>query len=157
MLKLAGRVGPDIDKLARVFHKASRIKDKEFMQYVMAISFVESTFRKDVISPMNAHGLMQMTPIAVREAERFCKLPEIDSMDQMLDPYTNVKYGTCYLSYTLRQTDNNWDHSLIMYNGGKKQLDNYLSSRSMAAETVEYVKKVNRALTFCREEISNDI
>lgn len=153
LLSLAKMSGPGTDALINLYHKASLIKDKEFMQYVMAVIYVESTFRNNVISPANAHGLMQMTPIAVREAERYCQLPEIDSMDQMLDPYTNVKYGTCYLSYTLGQTENNWEHSLIMYNGGKKQLDNYLSSRSMASETVEYVKKVNSALTFCKEGI----
>lgn len=152
LLEVAGKKGEGTRTLPALYIKASRDKTQEFMEWSLAVMFVESRFNKMAVSPMDARGLMQMTEIAVLEASRSCGLPAIQNQNRMHDSYTNVKYGTCYLQLMLDVTQGNWKEALILYNGGYRQLSRYRQGLQMAQETSEYVDRVNEARNICRGE-----
>jgi soluble lytic murein transglycosylase-like protein len=121
----------------------------EFVKYTLAIIYVESRFRPDAISPMDAYGLMQMTEIAVREAQQECGLRHVYDMRHLLDPTTNIEYGICYLRMLYTELEGNWTEVLLVYNGGYRQLTRYRESLTIASETANYVLQVQRVLGMC--------
>lgn len=149
LLTDAGRMGPGTAGLPALYLKASSVKDREFMQYALAVMFVESKFQKNAVSPKEARGLMQMTEIAVLEASRGCGFPLVGNQEKMHDSFTNVKYGTCFLNLMLKLTDGNWKETLILYNGGFRQLSRYRAGQPMAQETEEYIIRVEEARNRC--------
>jgi len=150
LLREAGKTGPETEKLPALYSRASIDKDTEFLSRMLAVIYVESAFNKHAKSQSEAHGLMQMTAIAVKDAVKHCNLRPV-SMDNLFDSYTNVKYGTCYLSKLLGETGGDWDRALIAYNGGYAQLQKYDKGETIAAETANYVLKVNRAIKLCSQ------
>lgn len=132
-----------------LYRKHSVLADSVFLQYVYAIVWNESGFNPKARSTKDAYGLMQMTQIAMLEAAAYCHLPVLRSMDKLLDPGTNIKYGTCYLKFLHEQTENDWVRTLITYNGGYRQLTRYDSGSTIAAETAQYVLAVNRVRKLC--------
>lgn len=149
LLKEAGKTGPETESLPGLYSRASIDKDTEFLSRMLAVIYVESGFNKRAKSHAEAHGLMQMTEIAVKDAVKHCNLRPV-AMDNLFDSYTNVKYGTCYLSKLLTETGGDWDRALIAYNGGYAQLQKYDRGETIAAETANYVLKVNRAMKMCK-------
>lgn len=149
LLKEAGKTGPGIESLPALYSRASIGKDNDFLMHMLAVIYVESAFNKRAKSEAEAHGLMQMTEIAVKDAVKHCKLRPV-SMDNLLDSYTNVRYGTCYLSKLLEDTSGDWDRALVAYNGGYAQLQKYDRGETIASETANYVLKVKRAIKLCK-------
>lgn len=125
-------------------------KDPEFVKTALAVMYVETRFNHASVSDKQAYGLMQMTAEAVTDAAQFCKLPSV-TMQDMLIPATNIKYGTCYLQKLLKEFDGDWDKALIAYNGGYRQLTYYMDGRSMTKETANYLAQVRRVLKLCGE------
>lgn len=139
-------------KLPGLYLRASRVKDVEFMQWALAVMYVESKFNRMAVSPKDARGLMQMTEIAVIEAERGCNLPRLADNSKLHESYTNVKYGTCFLSLMNRVAAGDWTRTLILYNGGYLQLQRYDRGESVVEETANYVIRVEHARQICRGE-----
>lgn len=148
LLKEAGKTGPETESLPGLYSRASIDRDSEFLSRMLSIIYVESAFNKKAKSHADAHGLMQMTEIAVKDAIRHCNLRPV-AMDNLFDSYTNIKYGTCYLSKLLKETNGDWDRALVAYNGGYAQLQKYDRGEAIASETANYVLKVNRAYKIC--------
>lgn len=136
-------------KLPALYTRASRIKDVEFMEWALAVMYVESKFDRLAVSPKDARGLMQMTEIAVEDSIQGCKLPRIPA-DKLHDSFTNVRYGTCFLSMMNKVATGDWVRTLILYNGGYVQLQKYDRGLTMARETTEYVTKVTEARNVCK-------
>ena len=113
--------------------------------YILAVMYVESRFNTRAHSSANAKGLMQVTPIAAEAASSFCK---IKLGGDLFNPATNVRIGACYLA-KMREISGDWASTLILYNGGFRQLKAYDEGRSIASETANYVLKVEKARTFC--------
>ena len=148
LLREAGKTGPETEKLPALYSRASIDKDSEFLSRMLAVIYVESAFNKKAKSSADAHGLMQMTEVAVKDAVKHCNLRPV-AMDNLFDSYTNVKYGTCYLSKLLQHVEGDWDRALVAYNGGYAQLQRYDRGETIATETANYVLKVNRAYKIC--------
>ena len=91
-----------------------------------------------------------MTEIAAIEASRRCSLPLLTDLSKLHDSYTNVKYGTCYLKLMYEVSGRDWIRTLILYNGGYLQLRKFDKGEMMAAETSDYVIRVQEALGICR-------
>ncbi|MDO5755060.1 MAG: lytic transglycosylase domain-containing protein [Tissierellia bacterium] len=118
---------------------------------ILSVIKVESNFKNDAVSHMNAHGLMQIIP---ETGEWVANQLNLEYSDEMLqDEETNIKMGTYYLSYLLKHFGNR-DLALAAYNGGignvsKWLLDEKYSSDGMNLdhipidETRNYVVKVN--------------
>ncbi len=98
-----------------------------------AIVEVESRFNPRARSPKNARGLMQLLPATARRFE----------VDDIWDPYENLKGGMAYLRWLLDQYEGDLDLSLAAYNAGEHVVERY-GGIPPFRETREYVKSVNR-------------
>jgi soluble lytic murein transglycosylase len=151
LMREAGKTGPEIDTLSDLYSRASTDKDVEFRLYMLAVIYTESRFDSKAVSIADAHGLMQMTELAVIDAAKHCNLRPV-RMDNLFDSYTNVQYGTCYLAKLLGETEGDWDRALVAYNGGYAQLQRYDRGVNIASETANYVLKVKKAVKFCLQK-----
>lgn len=124
-------------------------QSSEFLEWVMAIIYVESAFNRKATSTAKAHGLMQMTRVAVVDAVSHCGLKPMTDLTRLFDPATNIRYGTCYLNKVLGEAGGDWTRALIAYNGGFRQVTKYDNGESVASETANYVLKVKRARKLC--------
>lgn len=69
---------------------------------VFAIMNAESSFNPDLVSPRNAHGLMQVVPgTAGGEVHAWLGRKGHPSTEDLLDPATNIRYGVAYLHLLL--------------------------------------------------------
>jgi membrane-bound lytic murein transglycosylase MltF len=151
LMREAGKTGPEIEMLSDLYSRASTDKDVEFRLYMLAVIYTESRFDSKAVSIADAHGLMQMTELAVIDAAKHCNLRPV-RMDNLFDSYTNVQYGTCYLAKLLGETEGDWDRALVAYNGGYVQLQRYDRGVNIASETANYVLKVKKAVKFCLQK-----
>lgn len=125
-------------------------QDPLFVKYVIAVIFVESSFRSHVVSGKNAYGLMQMTQGAILDAAKFCNLPVLQD-HEMLSPENGVKYGSCYLKKLYRDLEGDWTRVLVVYNSGYLGLTRFIEAGSLTNETAEYIVKVHSALHKCSD------
>lgn len=152
LLRKVGKTGQDSEKLPDLYLKHSRRKDDLFLRYMFAVIYVESGFNRNARSPKDAYGLMQMTAVAVQDAQAYCKLRAVPDMAHLFDSVTNIRYGTCYLQKAIEELEGDWTAALIMYNGGYRQLTRYQKGESIVQETANYVLQVQRALAVCSSE-----
>ena len=121
---------------------------------VLAIMRVESNFKSDAVSKVNAKGLMQVLPDTAKHVAKLLHV-NVNSVD-LNDPETNVKFGTYYLKY-LMQNFSNMDTVYAAYNGGIGNVNTWLKDSKYSndgvslynipsSETKNYVNKVNKAL-----------
>jgi hypothetical protein len=83
---------------------------------VMALAWVESSWRKNAVSEAGAVGVMQLMPITVKYVSK-----ELLGLRTTLDPRnptSNVRMGTKYLRHLLNQRRGNLRQALIAYNQG---------------------------------------
>ena len=71
---------------------------------VLAIMRVESNFKSDAVSKVNAKGLMQVLPDTAKHVAKLLNV-DANSLD-LNDPETNVKVGTYYLKYLMQNFSN---------------------------------------------------
>ena len=93
---------------------------------VLAVIEVESDFRKDAHSDAGAMGLMQLMPETF-EYLTTEKLMEFLPADAILDPRTNVRYGTCYLAYLFHRFGS-WQTAITAYNAGEGRVASWLQN-----------------------------
>jgi soluble lytic murein transglycosylase-like protein len=86
---------------------------------VKAVIRAESGGDPRAVSPKNAHGLMQITPIAEAEVLRRLKAPKGD----IYDPDYNVRLGTAYLRMQVDRFDGDLYLALAAYNMGPTRLE----------------------------------
>lgn len=69
---------------------------------IYAVIYTESSFNPSLISSRNAHGLMQVVPrTAGGEVHAWLGREGSPSSEELLDPETNIRYGTSYLHLLL--------------------------------------------------------
>ena len=121
---------------------------------VLAIMRVESNFKSDATSKVNAKGLMQILPDTAKHIAKLMQV-DVNSLD-LNDPETNIKIGTYYIKY-LTQNFSNMDTVYAAYNGGIGSVNTWLKDAKYSndgvtlynipsSETKHYVYKVNKAL-----------
>lgn len=98
-----------------------------------AVVEVESRFNPRARSSKNARGLMQLLPATARRFE----------VEDIWDPYENLRGGMAYLRWLLDQYEGDLDLSLAAYNAGEHVVDRY-GGIPPFRETRDYVKSVNR-------------
>ena len=134
---------------ADVVDRASVNKSSEFKCLVRSIIAVESGGDPTAVSPKGALGIMQVMQFNLEAAIGMCGLPS--RYYDLLVPDDNVMIGTCLLANWLREVDGNIVRALILYNGGYRQLDNFLEKGKMVRETEQYVNKVMDKAVMCLE------
>lgn len=121
---------------------------------VLAIMRVESNFKSDATSKVNAKGLMQVLPDTAKHVAKLLNI-DANSID-LNDPETNIKIGTYYIKYLMKNFSN-MDTVYAAYNGGIGNVNTWLKDAKYSndgislynipsSETKHYVTKVNKAL-----------
>jgi soluble lytic murein transglycosylase-like protein len=110
---------------------------------VKAVVAVESAFDPQAVSPKGAIGLMQVVPAT---GERYGLAPDARrSVEQkLLDPATNVRIGTRYLSDLLRRFDDDLALALAGYNAGENAVERFARRVPPFPETRAYVTLVQQ-------------
>ncbi|MEM1059628.1 MAG: lytic transglycosylase domain-containing protein [Verrucomicrobiota bacterium] len=90
---------------------------------VRAVIWRESRFNPDAVGDAKERGLMQVTPIA---AQDWVETMDIENfhLDQLFDPYTNIRAGSFYLSRALgrwQDRDDPIPFALAEYNAGRSR------------------------------------
>jgi soluble lytic murein transglycosylase-like protein len=83
---------------------------------VMSLAWVESSWRRSVVSDVGAVGVMQLMPNTVEYVSK--KLLGLRSNLDPRNPTSNVRMGTKYLRRLLDQNHGNIRQALIAYNQG---------------------------------------
>ncbi|HXL04724.1 MAG TPA: lytic transglycosylase domain-containing protein [Bacillota bacterium] len=121
---------------------------------ITAVIRVESRFHPEAVSPKGARGLMQVMPDTGKWIAGELGIGEFDS-EMLYDPMTNVRVGTWYLAFLLREYRGDPVLTLAAYNAGRSNVNKWLDDQRWSggeedinsipfAETREYVKKVLR-------------
>jgi len=100
-------------------------------QLILSVIQYESNFNTKAQSNKNARGLMQLIPAT---AKRF-------GVKDVWDPEQNIKGGTRYLNWLLKQYDGNVIFALAGYNAGENAVQKYKGVPPYK-ETRHYVKRI---------------
>ena len=92
-------------------------KQKLQPAYTMAVIRRESAFAADARSRVGALGLMQIMPATGKVIARKLKV-KYNNKNQLLNPETNVKFGTKYLNMMLKKFHNQPALASAAYNAG---------------------------------------
>jgi len=122
--------------------------------FVWAIMRAESQYRQDAQSPVGALGLMQMMPFTGRRVSELLGMNSFQ-VRQLLDPDTNIRFGTRYLQRLLNKFSESIPLAAAAYNAGPHRAQSWLKSFGKLdmdefiehipfIETRNYVKKVTR-------------
>ncbi|MBY6064218.1 transglycosylase SLT domain-containing protein [Pseudidiomarina sediminum] len=148
-----GQLG-EFDAIEQRFPLAYEKEHREFadaagidMEWAMAISRRESSFRFDAHSHAGAYGIMQLLPSTARYVGR----RTYDHGD-LKRVSTNIHLGTKYLADLKRRLGDNWVLATAAYNGGIYRVNDWIPEQAIAIdrwietipykETRDYVKNV---------------
>jgi len=133
---------------AQIADSAARHRISPFL--VAAVINAESGWRTDRVSGAGAKGLMQVMP---ETAKDLASSKRVDGKrfppDELLDPATNIEYGTAYLRYLVDRY-HEVEVALAAYNAGLSRVDEWAKSGRDIRKTIEfpetrqYVLKVMR-------------
>jgi soluble lytic murein transglycosylase-like protein len=102
---------------------------------VKAVIQVESAFNPSAVSPKGAKGLMQLMDSTASEL----------GVNNIFDPYENIKGGVKYLRYLLDIFEEDLSLALAAYNAGSETVLKY-EGIPPYPETISYVKNVMNLL-----------
>ncbi|HHY24560.1 MAG TPA: lytic transglycosylase domain-containing protein [Clostridiaceae bacterium] len=116
----------------------------------ISVIFVESKFYPNAISKKGARGLMQIMP---KTGEWIAEQIGIEDyqVDDLFDIETNIRLGTWYLAYLMKQFDGDLILVLAAYNGGQGNVREWLQQNQQVSdfdnfpykETRDYVVKID--------------
>lgn len=121
-------------------------------EFIYAIMRAESHYKKDIMSPVGATGLMQIMANTGRNVARLLGEKSFHER-QLTDPKTNIRIGTRYLNRLLKKFKNEFALAAASYNAGPHRVERWLSAfgdlefdefieHIPFSETRNYVKKV---------------
>ena len=113
------------------FAEEEAIKQGLDPNLIKAIIQQESNWRADAVSSAGASGLMQLMPGTAKDM----------GVEDVFDPYQNIKGGVKYFKQLLSKYDGNVDKALAAYNWGMGNVDRKGMS-NMPSETTDYLSKV---------------
>jgi len=88
---------------------------------VMALAWVESSWRRTALSDVGAQGVMQLMPVTVTYVSQ-----KLLGLKGNLDPYnatSNIRMGARFLRHLLDENHGNVRQALIAYNQGQTSLN----------------------------------
>ncbi|MFN7729479.1 MAG: transglycosylase SLT domain-containing protein [Bdellovibrio sp.] len=119
---------------------------------VWGIMKAESAYKRDVISPVGAIGLMQIMPNTGNKLAEILRVKSF-TPQSLFQPEVSVRLGTKYLQRLMKQFDQNFALTAAGYNAGPHRVRGWLSSFGQLdldefiehipfLETRNYVKRV---------------
>ncbi|MDY3973356.1 lytic transglycosylase domain-containing protein [uncultured Veillonella sp.] len=132
-------------------HAQARANNVPF-SLVAAVILAESKFDESAQSAPGAMGLMQLMPDTAHWIAEQMGRPAMTDVD-IREPETNIKLGTWYLSYLLKEFKGNEILALAAYNAGRGHVEEWMQTYGWDdqfnrideipfAETREYVNTV---------------
>lgn len=127
---------------------------------VAALIRQESAWNAAAKSRVGALGLMQVMPATGREIARSLGVSGWKP-ERLLDPGTNLRFGSYYLSLALRRYDGDHTRALASYNAGAGRIGNWATGpaatdpelfveRITIQETRDYVRIIQRNIAMYR-------
>lgn len=92
---------------------------------VASVILVESKFDERASSQPGAHGLMQVMPDTAQWIADEMGMTDY-TPDKLSDVRTNIRLGTWYLAYLLKEYDGNQILALAAYNAGRGHVDSWV-------------------------------
>lgn len=126
---------------------------------VYGVIHTESGFRPEVVSPVGARGLMQITEDTFDWAK--WRMGDTETVyDDLYDPETNIRYGAFILRLLIEEFDDT-STALAAYHAGWGSVKGWLEEEEHSADgvtlraipfktTARYVPRVNRAAAIYR-------
>jgi soluble lytic murein transglycosylase len=121
-------------------------------EFIWGIMRTESQYRRDVISPVGARGLMQLMPFTAMKVAGWLNEKDFEA-NKLNQPEVNVRLGTRYLQNLQKKFSMNWALTAAAYNAGphrvwvwlggfgRLDLDEFVEHIPFL-ETRNYVKRV---------------
>ncbi len=130
---------------------------------VAAVIKCESGWDENAQSKAGAVGLMQVMPQTSSELARM-GLVDSGAYDpsNLLDPATNIEYGTAYLAF-LEKNLSSTDQVIAAYNAGMGKVEEWIAQPGELAdnitysETREYLRRVSEAYRGYRDSYPNGL
>ena len=94
---------------------------------IYALIRSESFFDKEIVSSAGAIGLTQLMSPTAEEIAQKLKIKEYS----LVDPETNIMFGTYYLSELIRRSDGSLLRAFFSYNAGFRKVTTWLNSSMM--------------------------
>ncbi|HEY3698769.1 MAG TPA: transglycosylase SLT domain-containing protein [Spongiibacteraceae bacterium] len=110
------------------------------LQWLFAITRQESAFMADARSPVGALGLMQLMPATARQIAR--NQHAHISIDQLLQPETNIRLGSTYLRDLWQRYNGNRVLATAAYNAGPNRIGTILRTQTSALSTDVWVENL---------------
>lgn len=113
----------------QVFGLSVRSAAQEFdfeSALVYAVMREESTYRPAIRSPAGALGLMQIIPPTATRIARRLGVEDF-AVERLVDPRTNIRFGTYYLKELLQQFDGSQPLAIAAYNAGPDAVNSWVS------------------------------
>jgi soluble lytic murein transglycosylase len=107
---------------------------------VWAIMRQESLYNSSAVSPAGAMGLMQVMPQTARKCSDK-KLATCDLTALLLDPETNIEFGTSILASNLRSFDNRIVPAVASYNADIRKVRQW-NQRRGRMDTDEFIETI---------------
>ncbi len=92
------------------------------LEFMVGLMQVESSFKQNAVSNMNAYGLMQVRMMTAQELD-----PTIETFWQLYSPERNIRLGSEYFRKLLDRYDDDYRMASLAYNRGPTRLDGQLS------------------------------
>ena len=117
---------------------------------VVAVVAAESAFNPKAVSSAGAQGLMQIMP-TTRDwlRDTFKEKCSLGKGSDLLDPATNIAYGSCYLKHLDELYEGDLVKMLVHYNSGGAGVKRLYKHRRIYKETSEYVPRVLKHYFYC--------
>lgn len=126
----------------------------------------ESTYKKDIHSPVGARGLMQLMPNTGKQVSRLLGETQFE-VDSLLREEVNIKLGTRYLRRLANMLQQQWPLVAAGYNAGPHRVAKWLKGFGQLeldafvehipySETRNYVKKVMRNYSLYQKLYGNE-
>lgn len=93
-------------------------------ELVAAVILTESKYTKEAQSHRGAIGLMQIMPDTGKWIAEM--LDEPYDLQRLKEPDTNIRYGTWYLAYLLKEFHGNMNLALAAYNAGRGHVEDWM-------------------------------
>jgi soluble lytic murein transglycosylase len=127
---------------------------------IAALIRQESIWEPEAKSKAGAIGLMQVMPATGKEIARALKVSRWNA-EALLDPATNIRFGTYHLAGILRRFEGDLSRALAAYNAGASRVTTWngpddvrdpelFIERITFQETRDYVRIIERNLTLYR-------
>lgn len=94
---------------------------------IYAVIRQESAFRDDVVSPVGAHGLMQLMPATAKQVARREHVT-YSNRQALFTPDTNINLGVAYLNHLATRFDHNPLLMVAAYNAGPHQVNRWIKT-----------------------------